>query len=68
MDREGEWLELSVQVDLEAVEAVSELFARYGRPRTGSPWSETSPSPSPCAPTSTGPPGRRRRWGRYREP
>ena len=30
MDREGEWLELSVQVDLEAVEAVSELFARYG--------------------------------------
>lgn len=30
MDREGEWLELSVEVDQEAVEAVSELFARHG--------------------------------------
>jgi ribosomal protein L11 methyltransferase len=27
---EGEWVELAVEVDVEAVEAVSELFGRYG--------------------------------------
>ena len=30
MDRTGEWLELSVETDPEAVEAVSEVLARYG--------------------------------------
>src|SRR5262245_3534086 len=29
-EQSGEWLELSVQVDHEAVEPVTELFARYG--------------------------------------